>query len=245
MKITDYTVRAPLSRSFTIALLSDLHTDVPEGLLQTIKERSPDFIAIAGDLVDYTTRDLEHKLISPTGFEEIRIFLEALVRIAPVFYASGNHDILRPREIGKILETGTVFLDNKAITHGEFVIGGLSSGYGKSVQSRWKKTPAPDVGFAERFSQLKGYKILLSHHPEYYPRYLKPLSIDLILSGHAHGGQWRFFGRGVFAPGQGLFPKYTAGVHDNRLIISRGLGNHTFIPRLFNPCEIVFVTLKP
>ena len=61
------------------------------------------------------------------------------------------------------------------------------------------------------------------------------------MSGHAHGGQWRIFGRGVYAPGQGIFPKYTSGVIDGRCVISRGLSNHTHVPRIFNPPELVMV----
>ena len=87
--------------------------------------------------------------------------------------------------------------------------------------------------------------MLLCHHPEYYEKYLKDRPIDLIVSGHAHGGQWRFFGRGVLAPGQGLFPKYTYGVHDDRLVIGTGLKKGSvLIPRLFNSPEVVFIHAK-
>ena len=68
-------------------------------------------------------------------------------------------------------------------------------------------------------------------------------NLNLVLSGHAHGGHWRLFGRGVYAPGQGLFPKYTAGVVDGVCVISRGLGDHTSIPRLFNEPELVMIRL--
>ena len=102
------------------------------------------------------------------------------------------------------------------------------------------------LDFINKFSTLNdGFKILLCHYPHYYHRYIKNTDIDLILSGHAHGGQWRIFGRGVFAPHQGLFPKYTSGMHDDRLIISRGVVNNAKpIPRLFNPCEIILINLK-
>ena len=75
--------------------------------------------------------------------------------------------------------------------------------------------------------------------------YLKERGIDLLLSGHAHGGQFQFFGQGVFAPGQGIFPKYTTGVHDGRFVISRGLCNTAKpIPRLFNPTELVIIDIE-
>ena len=86
--------------------------------------------------------------------------------------------------------------------------------------------------------------MLLCHHPEYYKKYLYNKDIDLIVSGHAHGGQWRIFGRGVFAPGQGLFPKYTSGVHDGRLVISKGIKPSGRIPRIFNTPEVVIVEIN-
>ena len=70
------------------------------------------------------------------------------------------------------------------------------------------------------------------------------MPIDLTLSGHAHGGQIRLLGQGLFAPGQGVLPRYTSGVYEGRLIVSRGLANTTFVPRLFNPTEMVYIHLQ-
>jgi predicted MPP superfamily phosphohydrolase len=83
-----------------------------------------------------------------------------------------------------------------------------------------------------------GYKILLSHHPEYYPL-IEPYA-DLILSGHAHGGQFRLFGRGLFAPGQGFLPRYSKGMY-GKMCVSAGLTNTTWVPRINNPTELVIV----
>ncbi len=99
----------------------------------------------------------------------------------------------------------------------------------------------PHIEWLRAFEQQTGYKILLCHHPEYYQNYLKSLDINLICSGHAHGGQWRIFNHGIWAPGQGICPKYTSGVHDGKLVISRGLSNPSVIPRLWNPPEIVYI----
>ena len=98
----------------------------------------------------------------------------------------------------------------------------------------------PDLSWLNAVEALPEYKILLSHHPEYYTAYLQDRKINLILSGHAHGGQIRLFGHGIFAPGQGLLPKYTSGIHPN-LVISRGLSNTALVPRLFNPPELVYL----
>ena len=103
-------------------------------------------------------------------------------------------------------------------------------------------TPPPNLEWLKFFAALNGYKLLLNHHPEYYPDYIKELDIDLTLSGHAHGGQIRILGQGLIAPGQGFFPKYTSGMYDGRLIVSRGLANNAPpIPRLFNRKELIFI----
>ena len=105
-----------------------------------------------------------------------------------------------------------------------------------------------DVAFSwlEQFESEPGYKVLLCHHPEYYDKYIRQYAgIDLVLAGHTHGGQIRFFGKGLFAHGQGLFPKYSGGVCDGgRLIVSRGLANTSRILRFHNPPELVFVKLE-
>ena len=127
-------------------------------------------------------------------------------------------------------------LDNDCVRHGDLLICGLTSGLNGN-ESR------PDPDALARFANAEGFRILLCHHPEYFVPYIKPTDIELTLSGHAHGGQWRIFGRGVYAPGQGIFPRYTSGVIDSRCVISRGLSNHTLVPRIFNAPEVVMVYL--
>ena len=90
---------------------------------------------------------------------------------------------------------------------------------------------------------LDGVKVLLCHKPEHYIKYLRTRALDLVVAGHAHGGQIRVAGRGVFSPGQGLFPRYTCGVVDGRMVISAGAGNPVHLPRWGNPCEVLRVTL--
>ena len=103
----------------------------------------------------------------------------------------------------------------------------------------------PRVDDLDEFFAYDGVKILICHHPEYYAKYLRDRDVDLVLSGHAHGGQWRLFGLGLYAPDQGLFPKYTSGVHEDTLVISRGTANTGgIIPRLFNPREVVCIRIN-
>ena len=108
-----------------------------------------------------------------------------------------------------------------------------------------------ESGWLDDFVREEGYKILLCHHPEYWSvrePMLKDRKIDLVLSGHAHGGQWRIFGRGIYSPGQGILPGFTSGIHRGpfgNLIVSKGLHNpYSSVPRFGNPCEIVYIHLN-
>lgn len=104
----------------------------------------------------------------------------------------------------------------------------------------------PDISWLPNFVTAPGHHILLSHHPEYWPE-LRDMNIELVLSGHAHGGQWRFYNPfkkesiGIYASGQGWFLKWTRGVYENRLVVSAGLRNTAWAPRIGNPTEVVYL----
>lgn len=232
-----------------ICLVADLHDKKPDKCIKTLIATEPDIILLAGDILERLdgNRDKDNE----NGFK----FLRAASKIAPTFYSFGNHELyggskekkkfpITNRKITdenreKLSSSGVCLLDDEYTKYKEIVIGGLSSGLADYSDN------IPNIDFSEKFSKLSGYKILLCHHPEYYKKHLQALDIDLVLSGHAHGGQWRIFGRGVYAPNQGLFPKYTSGIHDGRHIISRGVSNSVFpIPRIFNPTEIVYISIK-
>ena len=234
MTTTQYTIHTTLQNDYTITVLADLHSKVPKGLLKQVQDATPDLIVLPGDCIDGTTADAPDMLP----------FLASLAKIAPTFYADGNHDLFQDEDITAVEKTGVVFLKDQTTQYQELTIGGLASGFSFGKQGHFAKTPPPNLDYLKAFASEGGFKFLLCHHPEYYTPYLKDLPIDLVVSGHAHGGQWRFFGRGVFAPGQGIFPRYTAGLHDNRFVISRGIGSHTIVPRIFNTPELVIITLK-
>ena len=122
------------------------------------------------------------------------------------------------------------------------VIGGISS-IPKESKDESNNTIDVVENLIKQMKKEEGKKILLLHEPQLYDKYgLQDQSFDLVVSGHAHGGQWRFFGHGVFAPGQGILPKYTKGFYNGNLLVSAGMTNTAPVPRVFNPTEIVIVS---
>jgi len=249
MKVTHYRLStAKPNVHFTAALVADLH-DLPYApVLNAMKRERFDCILVAGDLTENLERSIHEVRRPGLGF------LKEAVKIAPTFYSFGNHEIggchsairnperLSPNRIPihptcreYITSTGAVLLDDAWTTWQGIAIGGLGSGLLKPGRK-------PAYEWLDDFSKTAGYKILLCHHPEYFARYLRDYPIDMFVSGHAHGGQWRLFGRGIYAPDQYLFPRYTSGVHENRLVISRGVANSVrFVPRFFTPCELALL----
>lgn len=198
-----------------IALLADIHNNPYPEVIEAVKRAKPDIITVAGDFL---------------GGQYPALFRE-LTEIAPTFVSLGNHDIRFRRNVhNHTAKTKAVLLDNEDTAYGGALLGGLSS--------------KPDLRWLDGFSRKNGYKILLCHHPEYYRRYLRKKDIDLILSGHAHGGQICLLGHGLYAPGQGFFPRYTGGVYEGRLVVSRGIANTASFPRYFNAPEVVLIRLK-
>lgn len=234
MEVTEYTHCSPLSRKYTFAFLSDLHESENEPIFALLEKLAPDAVLIAGDFIH-----------SEACWENGMTFLTWCAERYPTICSLGREVYFSREFSDKIRKTGAMLLDNSGMMFGEIWIGGFSSvklkGKPKHIRKKliaqsqkWLQTDCPDTGL----------KILLCHHPEYYPMFLRQYPIDLILAGHAHGGQWRFFNRGIFAPGQGLFPKYTAGIHENRLIVNRGIGNVYPIPRINNKPEMIVLYLK-
>lgn len=257
MKNTLYRIYSgKLTSSLRVTLVSDLHDRPYRQVLDALYEIKPDIIAVTGDLTarldcsEGETAPYDNgKAVSHRGAFEL---LKGAAELAPTYYSLGNHELCGHRyrlnfgrkclekNISLIWESGAVLLDDRFVTARDGIrIGGLTSGL-------TNPDLRPHTGWLQGFSAGDCFKVLLCHHPEYYKQYLIKYDIDLILSGHAHGGQIRLFGRGLFAPAQGILPEYTSGVHDDRLVISRGLANTAgLIPRLFNPRELVTVELIP
>lgn len=252
-----------------LALLADLHGRDPAPVLSSVAAHRPSLICIVGDILYGSHPEADRSPLETQ--EHVLPFLSGCTTIAPTYLSLGNHEwMLDEEDFERIRSTGVVVLDNRWVEQGGVVIGGLTSGYVTdyrrfkrelgSVERYPKKENLngvkgavtasqhkPTISWLDDFASVPGFHILLSHHPEYWPE-VKEKKIELVLSGHAHGGQWRVFNPikrewvGVFAPGQGLWPKWTRGVYEEkRLIVSAGLANTASVPRLFNPTEVVFV----
>ena len=236
---------------FVLCQVSDVHNEARgEGnaaLLRALREAAPDLICITGDFLDSRRTDLDFALE----------LAGQLAEIAPAVYVTGNHEARRMDL--SALEAGLAARGVRVLRDGwmplarggeEIVLIGLDDP-GFSAGEGWTLSEGLDQTQA-RLSALLAqagdrFSLVLSHRPELLPAYAEA-GADLVLSGHAHGGQVRLPGiGGLFAPGQGILPRLTSGVHargETRLVVSRGLGNSAFPLRVFNPPEIVTVTLR-
>lgn len=226
-QINHHTVRSEkITKPLTLALVADLHNAPYEDVLPHLK--GVDAILILGDLVNRHRLDYGHAVD----------FLRDAPQIAPTYYAIGNHEWRfenRDEYWPLALKSEAIVLDNTFTRFEGIVLGALSSAP--------KGEEKPE--FLADMAAQPGFKLLMCHHPTYFGKYVRPHDIDLTLAGHAHGGQVRIFGRGLFAPGEGVLPKLTAGWYENdRLLVSRGMTNSTWAPRWNNPCELILLHLK-
>ena len=242
-----YTVESDqVDSPIRLAVLTDLHAcrygKNQEQLVAAVAAQNPDLVVMGGVVVG-----------GEPGVGEWRALLtvKALAGRWPVYYAAGNHEYRTGRlaEIKKLLTAcGAVVLDGKCVrvaAGGQMVqIGGIDDP--ETGEENW------EAQLSAAGSGLDGshFSILLTHRPERVSDYADS-GFDLVLAGHAHGGQWRLPGliNGVLAPNQGLFPSYAGGRYEiggATLIVSRGLAREsTRVPRLFNRPELVVVDVEP
>lgn len=250
IEVTDYKITSKkIGKSFNgykIVQISDYHGDTVPGLTEEIKSLKPDIIVSTGDLVH-----------DKGSYRPGVRLMERLIKIAPVYCVTGNHDLLRSDY--KHFEAELDALGVRTL-HNESVI--LTSDEGEEIRL---------IGIDDPFSVEKsnieehienaiaaipkydGYNILLFHRANHMDL-LSHRGFDLILAGHMHGGQFRLpWGTGVCAPrsnwgsnSKALFPKYFAGLYkegNTQMIVNRGLGNPMIIPRLFNRPEITVIEI--
>jgi predicted MPP superfamily phosphohydrolase len=235
---------------FKILQISDLHNEefgkANSKLIAKVNEASPDLIVITGDFIDINNYN-EPVLIS---------LIDNLIKISPIYFVTGNHEISSIKFSHSIEEklyyrgvkilrnsTDTIEKGGQSIT----LIGLDDPELARKINNNMNtKVMSKALNNLLNNTNNKTFKILLSHRPEQLPLYSK-YNIDIIFSGHAHGGQVRLpFIGGLYVPNQGLFPKYTSGKYtlgNSTMIVSRGLGNSALVPRIFNLPEIVVTTL--
>ena len=249
MKIQHYSLESEkLTAPVRIVLITDLHScSYGKGqrkLIDAIHAQKPDIILLGGDICD---DKLPHR--------NTELVLRAIADKYPCYYVTGNHEYWS-REIEKILKIFQSY--NVPVLEGSFdtidVRGQKLNICGISDPDCLKYTDknysiTEQLKDAAVASENGNYTILLAHRPELIDSYLN-YDFDLILAGHAHGGQWRLPGiiNGLFAPNQGFFPRYAGGKYrfdDSYMIVSRGLAREsTRIPRIFNRPELVVIDLS-
>lgn len=248
VQISDEGIPEPFDH-FVIAHISDLHNArfgrKQQKLLQKIHDINPDIIVITGDLIDSNRTDID------TAME----LAEGAVSLAPVYYVTGNHEafsenypVLRER----LKEKGVFVLEDESVLvekSGAVIrlIGLNDPDFTLRNDLFGQKEEMTDKKIQDIIANISCYSVLLAHRPELIKVYSKN-SINLVLSGHAHGGQFRLpFVGGIIAPNQGLFPKYTAGSYvmgKTQMVVSRGLGNSIIPFRINNRPELIAVELK-
>ena len=233
---------------FRIAQVSDLHNaEFGEGnckLIGLLSQTDPDMIVLTGDLIDSRQTDIEIALE----------FAEQAMQISPVYFISGNHEA-RVREYDDLkmglVDAGVVVLENQQVQitkEGEHIT--LIGVDDPSFRTDYLFGDAESVikqATADLQNETDSFTILLSHRPELFDTYVDS-GVDLVFSGHAHGGQFRIpLVGGLVAPNQGFFPKYDAGQFNREnttMIVSRGVGNSIIPVRFNNRPEIIVVTLN-
>ncbi len=233
---------------YRIAHVSDLHNaqmgDGNEMLLSMLREVSPDIICMTGDLIDSRNTDIDSALA----------FAEKAMEIAPCYYVTGNHEARLSEAQYESLEAGLIELgviilyDDEAIIEKDgaaiSLIGISDPDFAEQYGGGIGLSMAPE--YIQELSSVDSFTILLSHRPEFFKQYAEA-EMDLVLSGHAHGGQFRLpFVGGLVAPNQGLFPEYDAGLYtqeNTAMIVSRGIGNSIIPFRFNNRPEVILIEL--
>ena len=252
LELNTYTISSSkLPQSFDgcrIAHISDLHNAEMgkdnEKLLAMLRDADPDMIAITGDLIDSRNTDIEVALQ----------FVHEAVKLAPCYYVTGNHEarVNEYDELKSGMEAAGVIILEDARTEisleGETItlIGVNDPSYQTDYLFGDSET-VMDTKLEELHTEDDVFTILLSHRPELFDIYADH-GMDLILSGHAHGGQFRLpFIGGLVAPNQGLFPEYDAGIYtenNTNMLVSRGVGNSILPFRINNRTEVILIELQ-
>ncbi|MCC8023147.1 MAG: metallophosphoesterase [Clostridiales bacterium] len=237
----------------TILHLSDLHSTRMGGLADRAAAIAPDLIAITGDLINDRGRNIDGMLK----------LCRDLTAICPVYYVPGNHEHRLEsfeRLMYQISDTGVSVLrdESESLFLHEMPVHILGLDEDQASFEDYQARKAGTYQYRDytetfaAFSKKPGFRLVLSHYPENFRTIgacsYEQYDFDLMLAGHAHGGQVLLpLGGPLFSPSQGVFPKYARGRHGTRpaLIVSRGIGNSEFPLRVFNHPQLVVIHLAP
>lgn len=251
LSVKKYVIDAEeIQEKVRIVFVSDLHScrygEGQKTLIDAVNDLDPDLVLLGGDIFDDVVPN-----------DNTTLFLSAVSDLYPCYYVTGNHEYWGGDErfseqmsILKSLDITILSGEGRTVcVNGQYLnITGIDDPDAFRTAER-QENIALQLENASAASKNNCYTVLLAHRPEYFDRYLE-YDFDLILSGHAHGGQWRIplLLNGLYAPDQGLFPKYAGGkytVSDTTMIVGRGLAREsTRIPRIFNRPELVLIELN-
>lgn len=233
-----------------IIILSDLHNhDFGAKLPEMVKEQNPDLILMAGDMIDHDRRDEE----------QVLQIVREMSAIAPVYYALGNHekDYMKenPDLINRIEFAGAVFVDRAyktvLVKNNEIRIGGMYDYPFDLANNNSASAPEEIRTFMEDYTDTASFKVFMAHRPDsfVFGDVSKVYDIDLVVSGHMHGGQVIIpFVGGLYGGDLGWFPKYYHGMYEKdriHLLITSGLGSSKKrLPRFNNRPEIMVLDVK-
>ena len=250
LKVVHYEIENPKSETpLRIALITDLHSCLYGGedqseLLENLRAQNPDVVLMGGDIFD--SRRMPDK--------NAEVFLKAAGKEFRCYYISGNHEVRHGKldYYKEIVDScGIKVLDGYNTKLAISATSGTPDIYGFDDTTAYKNL-AEQLDHIEQMTENfhfpESFNVLLIHRPEHFEHYVN-LGFDLVLCGHAHGGQWRIPGilNGLYSPGEGLFPKYAGGLYEKdgtTMIVSRGLAREsTPLPRIFNRPELVIIDI--
>lgn len=246
MAVRSYSIDAAgAAEPLRLVLVADLHScgygEGQQRLIEAVHAQSPDVVLLAGDIFDDDMPDANS-----------RDFLAGIAGSYPCYYVTGNHECWSGTEafaskMAILEDCGVERLSGEAVQLNGVYICGVDD---PAVQEIDPAAPSFEQQLdAAAAASGEGFSILLSHRPERFESYAER-GFDLVLCGHAHGGQWRIPGllNGLFAPNQGLFPDYAGGFYEQDgmgMIVSRGLAREsTRVPRIFNRPELVVIEVR-
>lgn len=243
-----YTVVSPkLTAEVRLAVVTDFHSsDNADDVVAMVASCAPDAVLLVGDLFDDDTQN------RPT--ERTLSLMRQLSALYPCYYVSGNHEAWTGEMDALYQQTEEAGVTVLRMSSGVLTVRGQRialCGIPDPYEMVFSGAPDTEEQLRQALEDVDSadFTVLLAHRPELLAKYAQ-FPLDLVVSGHAHGGQVRIPGvlNGLYAPNQGWFPKLAGGAYTQdgtTLIVSRGLAVRTRLPRIFNRPEVVLVRCVP